>query len=339
MGNGQQNRVGHFDVLRGIGIVLMIMGHVSFGAAFSKYIHAFHMPLFFFVSGYFHKGEKYVKSIDYIIQKAKTLLIPYTVFVCICQVLHYIYTGTYSSAYLFVSYFSSNHNRIDVAGAYWFLLCLFSAEIIFYFIQKLIFSEWTKLVVIVSVTLIGNFTPIKFPLCLDSAMSCMFIMYLGCLMRKYKTTKMVSNLLDVKSPLLVILFFINILLIFLNGNVNIRTNDYAIVPLFWISCIGAIVCYINLSIKIESAKNVFFIYFAKVLKYIGKNSLVYLVLNEMMIFFVNSILSFLGVDFMNSGEVLWYANKILTFTICMILLWISVEMFNRTKLKVLLGKF
>ena len=135
MEKGQRNRVGHFDVLRGIGIVLMIMGHVSFGAAFSKYIHAFHMPLFFFVSGYFHKGEKYVKSIDFIIQKAKTLLIPYTVFVCICQVLHYIYTGTYSITYFFVSYFSSNHNRIDVAGAYWFLLCLFTAEIIFYFIQ------------------------------------------------------------------------------------------------------------------------------------------------------------------------------------------------------------
>ena len=158
-------------------------------------------------------------------------------------------------------------------------------------------------------------------------------------MRNYKTTKMVSNLLNIKSAMFVILFVINILLIFLNGNVNIRTNDYSIVPLFWISCIGAIVCYINLSIKIESAKNVFFIYFAKVLKYIGKNSLVYLVLNEMMIFFVNSILSFLGIDFMNSGEVLWYVNKILVFTICMILLWISVEIFDRTKLKVFLGKF
>ena len=44
-----------FDILKGLGILLMIMGHVGFGELFSKYIHAFHMPLFFLISGYFYK--------------------------------------------------------------------------------------------------------------------------------------------------------------------------------------------------------------------------------------------------------------------------------------------
>ena len=48
-------RVESADLYRGIGIVLMIMAHIGFGGLFDHFVHAFHMPLFFFVSGYFFK--------------------------------------------------------------------------------------------------------------------------------------------------------------------------------------------------------------------------------------------------------------------------------------------
>lgn len=44
-----KKRIAYIDILRGIGILLMVMGHVGFGSRFSHYIHAFHMPLFFVV--------------------------------------------------------------------------------------------------------------------------------------------------------------------------------------------------------------------------------------------------------------------------------------------------
>lgn len=34
------------DVLRGIGILLMVAGHMHFSALFNHYIFSFHMPLF-----------------------------------------------------------------------------------------------------------------------------------------------------------------------------------------------------------------------------------------------------------------------------------------------------
>ena len=34
------------DILRALGILLMVMGHIGFGGAFDKFIHAFHMPMF-----------------------------------------------------------------------------------------------------------------------------------------------------------------------------------------------------------------------------------------------------------------------------------------------------
>ena len=53
-----KSRLEYFDIYRGFGILLMVMGHVGFGIHFYHYIHGFHMPLFFLVSGYFTNPEK-----------------------------------------------------------------------------------------------------------------------------------------------------------------------------------------------------------------------------------------------------------------------------------------
>jgi len=49
-------RIDYIDIARGIGILLVVMGHNDFGAVspfLYKLIYSFHMPLFFFLSGYF----------------------------------------------------------------------------------------------------------------------------------------------------------------------------------------------------------------------------------------------------------------------------------------------
>ena len=45
-------RIDTVDVLRAVGILIMVMGHVGFGGKFDRYIHSFHMPLFVLISGY-----------------------------------------------------------------------------------------------------------------------------------------------------------------------------------------------------------------------------------------------------------------------------------------------
>lgn len=49
-------RIEYIDIARGIGILLVVMGHNDFALVspfFYKVIYSFHMPLFFFLSGYF----------------------------------------------------------------------------------------------------------------------------------------------------------------------------------------------------------------------------------------------------------------------------------------------
>lgn len=65
------------DVYRGIGITLVVWGHVYGGYSFDV-IFLFHMPLFFFISGYLFQPVR--DAHVYCRRKAAQLLIPYTMF-------------------------------------------------------------------------------------------------------------------------------------------------------------------------------------------------------------------------------------------------------------------
>lgn len=58
----------------------MVAGHVGFGNQFNLWIHAFHMPLFFFCSGYLFSGDSRQPYMDLCKRKAKAFLKPYIIF-------------------------------------------------------------------------------------------------------------------------------------------------------------------------------------------------------------------------------------------------------------------
>ncbi len=52
-----EKRLDYIDALRGFGIILVVLGHLHFGHnMLHQYIYAFHMPLFFLVSGYLYRA-------------------------------------------------------------------------------------------------------------------------------------------------------------------------------------------------------------------------------------------------------------------------------------------
>lgn len=50
-----EQRLDYVDAFRGLGIIAMVMGHIGFGEIFDHFIHAFNMPMFFFISGFFYR--------------------------------------------------------------------------------------------------------------------------------------------------------------------------------------------------------------------------------------------------------------------------------------------
>ena len=56
------NRKKYIDVLKGIGIFLVVFGHVTHILELREYIWNFHMPLFFFISGFLFNSSKYLNK-------------------------------------------------------------------------------------------------------------------------------------------------------------------------------------------------------------------------------------------------------------------------------------
>ena len=122
------NRIEYIDYHRAIGIVMMVMGHIGFGATFDKFIHAFHMPMFFFVSGFLYKRTD-SKIYDVLIRKAKSLIVPYFIFGVFQCILYGFIFGISFEHYYHLLFFNSD--GIPIAGVLWFLTALFFTDMVF----------------------------------------------------------------------------------------------------------------------------------------------------------------------------------------------------------------
>lgn len=75
----QMRDISWVNISKGIVICLMVIGHSSIPAPISRWIYSFHMPFFFFISALFTNWDKGTKE-QFIIRKAKILLIPFVIY-------------------------------------------------------------------------------------------------------------------------------------------------------------------------------------------------------------------------------------------------------------------
>ena len=68
-------RIKELDVIKAVGIFLMIFDHVWWGDLAHIYIQSFHMPVFFIVSGYLWKPGQNTSRIAR--RRFKTIMVPY----------------------------------------------------------------------------------------------------------------------------------------------------------------------------------------------------------------------------------------------------------------------
>lgn len=78
-------RIEWIDCIKGSGILLVAAAHiVLYGTPARDAIHVFHMPLFFFLSGYLFKPDP--DGVGYAVKKARHLLVPYFAFLFLLSV-------------------------------------------------------------------------------------------------------------------------------------------------------------------------------------------------------------------------------------------------------------
>jgi fucose 4-O-acetylase-like acetyltransferase len=120
------------DAFKGIGILLVIVGHTSRIPWVTQFIYSFHMPLFFWLSGYLFTLRPFRKFLR---RKSATLLVPYVFFGVTTWIfwafVEHDYSGSMDQAWpVLLNVFVGKPGNVNYQAdaPLWFLLALFLAE-------------------------------------------------------------------------------------------------------------------------------------------------------------------------------------------------------------------
>lgn len=131
--NTEKQRIGWIDQAKGIGLILVMLGHCYLDEKYTFLFFAFHMPLFFFLSGYTFRGRG--NYLTFVLNKARSLLIPYAflavVLILFDGVLATIYDRDYSFFSEGVLFLLQRRHTV-----LWFLTCLFLMEQVLYWVVR-----------------------------------------------------------------------------------------------------------------------------------------------------------------------------------------------------------
>jgi len=130
-----------FDILKGIGITLVVVGHVYSGMT-HRLIYVFHMPLFFLVSGYFFRASPTMKECA---RKMTTrLLIPYLSFLAMIQGSKVANLWSQGDVHAIVKLgprsVVGGEKLTGATGVFWFITCLYLTALLY----QLTAMKWSK---------------------------------------------------------------------------------------------------------------------------------------------------------------------------------------------------
>ena len=221
MEKNKTQRIEWIDIAKGIGILLVILGHsVKFGGVTHNLIFSFHMPLFLILSGITYKQKD---NKTFICRKFRTLIIPYVIFYLIgfgISVMIPFWRDGLSVKTVVKDIYLANPNAANVSSI-WFLVSLFWVEIIFNFIQK--FNKTIQYIIVGVCLLLGfiyshmihviTFLPEgRLPFNIDTSLIALTFFATGVWLKKIITDK---TLFFISCVLFIISFA-------LNGRVNLH---------------------------------------------------------------------------------------------------------------------
>lgn len=154
-------RLREIDILRGIAIILVIVGHsfilhpvnihdVPWCLSTFKWIYTFHMELFFLVAGCVYHCVNYKQFVR---KKIDRILVPYIIFGLASMVLAASGIGAVNRH---MSWLDGLNKLLFHGGEYWFLYVLFIIFAIFPLIDRVLPKGWQKILLILILMVLPN---------------------------------------------------------------------------------------------------------------------------------------------------------------------------------------
>lgn len=212
-----EKRIRWIDVAKGIAIICIVLGHLA-NRRINSIVFTFHVPLFFFVSGYFMSKSGTV--VNFVKKKAKTLLLPYAVtcgVICLASVPLNLLQGAdwkkELAGWLFASLYGAGNTftepvYIPQIGAIWFLPALFWSMLLMRILDRQKAGTRICLVVIIFVLSVRSASYIWLPFSIQAGGCALLFVYFGYLCRQLQPQ--ISRLLKVsgEADFVLALFFV-----------------------------------------------------------------------------------------------------------------------------------
>jgi len=334
----KNSRISWIDMAKGYGTLFIILGHLGNGGIFT-WVYTFHVPLFFFLSGYVFSDKQ--GFVGFLKKKCKSLVIPYFCLgmcMVIFHVLRYFRSGNYSHEWcmeLITSFLLQRR-----LWTLWYTAALFCLNIVFYLMLKTLKKDWIMGIVSLILPVIGLFYyKVGGDALIWNADVCLMAIpffYVGYIYKKY------SDKLDIvrsKKGLVVVSFVLFCVLNLVCGYLSIDESGMGLAmfysqygePIFsYIAAFAGIICVVIVS---KST-------FIRPIRYIGENSMLYYAWHQtIMMPVMQKILSVMGLQFLRSNGVIgYYVYRIIMLVGIVALTTLCNWIIKKIGLKFILGK-
>lgn len=324
------------DVLKGIGIILVVIGHMDtsqIGGGIISYIYSFHMPLFFWISGYLMYSSKSIKFKEFFIKKFRTIIIPYIIFFVVSIFYGHIIVRYIFKQYVIVFNLKDTLKALFLSSDWlnsvptfnfplWFLMIFFITVIVFYFLDRIqkisIFIIVLFLLSIITIP-IQKYIEGRPAFSINVLPASLTFMGIGYLFRKYEDKIKIN-------PISLFLMFTFTLWSSYMYPENIQGIKHYI---YFVSATASILIYYYIAKDISGSK---------LLQYIGQNSLI--ILGTHMLFSYSYQFTFIKKFFSQywDGVIIFIINLIYILVLCLIISYL-INFIKTYKVKMIIKKY
>lgn len=180
-------RSGALDAVRILGIVAVVAGHVFEGAAVTKGLYTWHVPVFFFLTGYLWTADRSFRV--ELRKRTGTLILPYAAWLVLIGV-------PFLAALVLADKFDAADLVPLVLGgsylgrpfsAFWFITALFAAALIFRLLQKApVVVQWVFAVLCLATAASVGQILAEVPLSLGVAIPCVIFIAAGAMAKEHR---------------------------------------------------------------------------------------------------------------------------------------------------------
>lgn len=146
----ERNRYDYLDIAKGLGILAVVWAHIMLTGWSHRVIYAFHMPLFFFISGMLFRRERFSSMGQFVQKRMKRLFVPYVAYSVATWAIWALFRMARHDEV--ESYWMPLAQTVIAQGsgafmvhnsALWFVPCLFATELMFFPLSRL--RDWQML--------------------------------------------------------------------------------------------------------------------------------------------------------------------------------------------------